>query len=201
MRLTLEALLRYQPCCSCERSFCSDSQKKATDPTRFANRGGNLLKEEKQRCELHKGLPKVRRKGHWVLSKLSFLLTINHHPVSARFFKIEKKLKAQIDAWEEEQGSEFLVNGQKFLQYVEQQWELLRIEKEKEKQARVNLLSGFVTSPESVLKDVLTSAHDFNSNSRRANRPRRTCCTGQQSGPPPNADSWAPPRPTNPERC
>ncbi|XP_029316733.1 protein regulator of cytokinesis 1b isoform X2 [Cottoperca gobio] len=82
-------------------------EKKATDPTRFANRGGNLLKEEKQRSELHKSLP-----------------------------KLEKKLKAQIDAWESEQDHEFLVNGQKFLQYVEEQWELHRIEKEKEKQDR-----------------------------------------------------------------
>ncbi|XP_034743935.1 protein regulator of cytokinesis 1b [Etheostoma cragini] len=83
-------------------------EKKATDPTRFTNRGGNLLKEEKQRSELHKSLP-----------------------------KLEKKLKAQIDAWESEQGREFLVNGQKFLHYVEEQWELHRIEKEKEKQERL----------------------------------------------------------------
>ncbi|XP_054468118.1 protein regulator of cytokinesis 1b isoform X2 [Anoplopoma fimbria] len=82
-------------------------EKKATDPTRFTNRGGNLLKEEKQRSELHKSLP-----------------------------KLEKKLKAQIDTWESEQDREFLVNGEKFMQYVEEQWELHRIEKEKEKQER-----------------------------------------------------------------
>ncbi|XP_068434460.1 protein regulator of cytokinesis 1b isoform X1 [Clinocottus analis] len=82
-------------------------EKKATDPTRFTNRGGNLLKEEKQRSELHKSLP-----------------------------KLERKLKAQIDAWESEQGREFFVNGEKFLQYVEEQWELHRVEKEKEKQER-----------------------------------------------------------------
>ncbi|XP_042342525.1 protein regulator of cytokinesis 1b isoform X1 [Plectropomus leopardus] len=84
-----------------------EMEKKATDPTRFNNRGGNLLKEQKQRSELQKSLP-----------------------------KLEKKLKAQIDAWESEQGREFLVNGQKFLQYVEGQWELHRVEKEKEKQER-----------------------------------------------------------------
>uniref|UniRef100_A0A6Q2XH82 Protein regulator of cytokinesis 1b n=1 Tax=Esox lucius TaxID=8010 RepID=A0A6Q2XH82_ESOLU len=82
-------------------------EKKATDPTRFTNRGGNLLKEEKQRAELHKSLP-----------------------------KLEKKLKAQIDVWEQEQAREFLVNGQKFLQFVEEQWELHRIEKENEKLER-----------------------------------------------------------------
>ncbi|XP_041653118.1 protein regulator of cytokinesis 1-like isoform X2 [Cheilinus undulatus] len=102
-------------------------EKKATDPTRFTNRGGNLLKEEKQRSELHKSLP-----------------------------KLEKKLKVQIEKWEGEQAREFLVSGQKFLQYVEQQWELHRIEKEKEKQERhlkkskqteVDMLYGTVRTP------------------------------------------------------
>ncbi|XP_070814523.1 protein regulator of cytokinesis 1b isoform X2 [Chaetodon trifascialis] len=88
-------------------SLFLELEKKATDPTRFTNRGGNLLKEEKQRSELHKSLP-----------------------------KLEKKLKAQIDVWEREQGREFLVNNQRFLQYVEERWELHRVEKEKEKQER-----------------------------------------------------------------
>lgn len=35
------------------------SQRKATDPSRYTNRGGNLLKEEKQRAKLQKMLPKV----------------------------------------------------------------------------------------------------------------------------------------------
>ncbi|XP_068596831.1 protein regulator of cytokinesis 1b [Brachionichthys hirsutus] len=82
-------------------------EKKATDPARFTNRGGNLLKEEKQRSELLKNLP-----------------------------KLEKSLKLQVDAWEGEQGREFLVNGQKFLQYVEKRWELHQTEKEMEKQVR-----------------------------------------------------------------
>ncbi|XP_077451199.1 protein regulator of cytokinesis 1b isoform X2 [Stigmatopora argus] len=81
--------------------------KKASDPSRFANRGGNLLKEEKQRAELHKSLP-----------------------------KLEKKLKGQIDAWESEQGRAFLVNGQKFLQYVAEQWQIHQSEKEREKLER-----------------------------------------------------------------
>lgn len=46
-------------------------------------------------------------------------------------------MKSEIEAWEGEQGREFLVNGQKFLQYVEEQWELYQIEKEREKQERV----------------------------------------------------------------
>uniref|UniRef100_G3NRC1 Protein regulator of cytokinesis 1a n=1 Tax=Gasterosteus aculeatus aculeatus TaxID=481459 RepID=G3NRC1_GASAC len=79
--------------------------KRANDPSRFTNRGGNLLKEEKQRADLQKSLP-----------------------------KLEKSLKAQIDAWVEEHGKEFLVNGQKFLEYVQQQWDYHHAEKEKEKQ-------------------------------------------------------------------
>ncbi|XP_064168166.1 protein regulator of cytokinesis 1-like isoform X2 [Anguilla rostrata] len=82
-------------------------EKKATDPSRFINRGGNLLKEEKQRTELLKSLT-----------------------------KLEKKLKAQMDAWKEQEGQEFLVRGQNFQQFVEVHWELHRTEKEREKLER-----------------------------------------------------------------
>ncbi|XP_017567081.1 protein regulator of cytokinesis 1b isoform X2 [Pygocentrus nattereri] len=82
-------------------------ERRATDPSRFTNRGGNLLKEEKQRSDLLKSLP-----------------------------KLEKKLKAQIDLWEQEQRREFLVQGQRFMQFVTEQWELHRLEKEREKQER-----------------------------------------------------------------
>lgn len=81
--------------------------KKANDPSRFNNRGGNLLKEAKQRADMQKSLP-----------------------------KLEKSLKAQIDAWEEEHGKEFLVNGQKFLEYVQLQWDTHHSEKESEKLER-----------------------------------------------------------------
>uniref|UniRef100_A0A8C1GZ98 Protein regulator of cytokinesis 1a n=2 Tax=Cyprinus carpio TaxID=7962 RepID=A0A8C1GZ98_CYPCA len=82
-------------------------EKKATDPSRFNNRGGNLLKEEKQRVDLQKSLP-----------------------------KLEKSLKAQIDQWEATHCKEFRVNGQPFLQYVEDQWNRHHMEKEREKQER-----------------------------------------------------------------
>ncbi|XP_071752769.1 protein regulator of cytokinesis 1-like isoform X1 [Centroberyx gerrardi] len=81
--------------------------RKASDPSRFNNRGGNLLKEEKQRADLQKSLP-----------------------------KLEKCLKAQIDLWEQEHGREFLVNGQKFIEHVQKQWDLHHTEKEKEKMER-----------------------------------------------------------------
>ncbi|XP_017570476.1 protein regulator of cytokinesis 1a isoform X1 [Pygocentrus nattereri] len=82
-------------------------EKKATDPSRFNNRGGNLLREEKQRAELQKSLP-----------------------------KLERSLKSQVEQWEAVQGAEFLVNGQRFMQYVEEQWNLHHLEKEREKLER-----------------------------------------------------------------
>ncbi|XP_030045524.1 protein regulator of cytokinesis 1 isoform X2 [Microcaecilia unicolor] len=84
-----------------------DLERKATDPNRFTNRGGNLLKEEKQRAKLQKSLP-----------------------------KLEEELKAHIEAWEQEHEKEFFVNGRKLMDYVAEQWELHHQEKEKEKQER-----------------------------------------------------------------
>ncbi|XP_012588179.1 PREDICTED: protein regulator of cytokinesis 1 isoform X2 [Condylura cristata] len=84
-------------------------ERKASDPSRFTNRGGNLLKEEKQRAKLQKTLP-----------------------------KLEEELKAQIEKWEQEHSKAFVVNGQKFMAYVTEQWELHRLEKERAKQERVS---------------------------------------------------------------
>ncbi|XP_066211446.1 protein regulator of cytokinesis 1 isoform X1 [Saccopteryx leptura] len=82
-------------------------ERKASDPRRFTNRGGNLLKEEKQRARLQKTLP-----------------------------KLEEELKAQIEMWEEEHSTAFVINGQKFMEYVTEQWEMHRLEKERAKQER-----------------------------------------------------------------
>uniref|UniRef100_A0A8C5KHL7 Protein regulator of cytokinesis 1 n=1 Tax=Jaculus jaculus TaxID=51337 RepID=A0A8C5KHL7_JACJA len=82
-------------------------ERKASDPSRFTNRGGNLLKEEKQRAKLQKTLP-----------------------------KLEEELKARIEKWEQEQSTAFVVNGQNFIEYVTEQWEMHRLEKEKAKQER-----------------------------------------------------------------
>lgn len=59
------------------------------------------------------------------------------------FFQLEKTLKAQIDAWEQEHDKEFLVNGQKFLEYVQEQWEQHHTEKEQEKVERVCEILNF----------------------------------------------------------
>ncbi|XP_040180323.1 protein regulator of cytokinesis 1-like isoform X2 [Rana temporaria] len=82
-------------------------EKKANDPNRFSNRGGSLLKEEKERVKFQK-----------LLSKL------------------EEDLKARIESWEAEQECPFLFNGSKFMDYVASQWETLKQQKEREKQVR-----------------------------------------------------------------
>ncbi|KFP40962.1 Protein regulator of cytokinesis 1, partial [Chlamydotis macqueenii] len=82
-------------------------ERKATDPSRFTNRGGNLLKEEKQRAKLQKTLS-----------------------------KLQEELESRVQAWEQEGKGTFLVKGQPFMEYVTEQWQLYRLEKEKEKQER-----------------------------------------------------------------
>ncbi|XP_030353717.1 protein regulator of cytokinesis 1 isoform X1 [Strigops habroptila] len=82
-------------------------ERKGTDPGRFANRGGNLLKEEKQRVKLQKTLS-----------------------------KLQEELQSRVQAWEQEQEGPFLVKGQQFMEYVMEQWQLYHLEKEKEKQER-----------------------------------------------------------------
>ncbi|OXB62811.1 hypothetical protein ASZ78_008029 [Callipepla squamata] len=85
----------------------STRQRKTADPNRFANRGGSLLKEEKQRAKLQKTLS-----------------------------KLQEELESRIQAWEQEHEEPFLVKGQQFMEYVTEQWQLYRMEKEKEKQER-----------------------------------------------------------------
>lgn len=40
--------------------------------------------------------------------------------------------------WEQEHSKAFVVNGQKFMEYVTEQWEMHRLEKERAKQERVS---------------------------------------------------------------
>ncbi|OWK09059.1 PRC1 [Cervus elaphus hippelaphus] len=51
-------------------------------------------------------------------------------------FELEEELKARIEIWEQEHSKAFVVNGQKFMQYVTEQWEMHRLEKERAKQER-----------------------------------------------------------------
>ncbi|XP_010209403.1 PREDICTED: protein regulator of cytokinesis 1 [Tinamus guttatus] len=82
-------------------------ERKTTDPSRFANRGGALLKEEKQRAKLQKTLA-----------------------------KLQEELESRVQAYEQERGEAFLVKGQQFTEYVAEQWQCYHLEKEKEKQER-----------------------------------------------------------------
>ncbi|XP_058880190.1 protein regulator of cytokinesis 1-like isoform X1 [Acipenser ruthenus] len=85
-----------------------DFEKKASDPNRFSNRGGTLLRESKERAKIQKMLP-----------------------------KLEEEIKGYIEAWEAEQGTAFFVKGQRFMDYVANQWEELKTQKEKEKSQRL----------------------------------------------------------------
>ncbi|XP_066184214.1 protein regulator of cytokinesis 1 isoform X2 [Sylvia atricapilla] len=82
-------------------------ESKANDPSRFNNRGGNLLKEEKQRAKLQKTLS-----------------------------RLQEELERKVQAWEQEFKAAFLVKGQQFMEYVSEQRQLYHLEKEKQKQER-----------------------------------------------------------------
>ncbi|XP_069139805.1 protein regulator of cytokinesis 1-like isoform X2 [Argopecten irradians] len=82
-------------------------ERKACDPNRFNNRGGNLLQEEKARKKLLKELPKV-----------------------------EEEVKDNIAEWEKANGQQFLVEGERFMDYIESRWTRYQKEKIKEKEDR-----------------------------------------------------------------
>lgn len=74
--------------------------------------------------------------------------------VNSIWSEVEEELKAQIEMWEQKHTTVFLVNGQKFVEYVTEQWEMHRLEKEWAKQVRVRELSlgrgkgGHVSNPD-----------------------------------------------------
>ncbi|KYO41898.1 hypothetical protein Y1Q_0011206 [Alligator mississippiensis] len=70
--------------------------------------------------------------------------------------QLEEELRVRIEGWEHENQEAFLVSGQQFMEYVAEQWQLFRLEKEKEKQERQlkksrqiegELLYGAVANP------------------------------------------------------
>lgn len=81
--------------------------------------------------------------------------------------QLEEELKAQIEMWEQEHSKAFVVNGQKFMEYVAEQWEMYRLEKERAKQERVRGPSlgrgrgGPVGSPDSTGAHGVEVAPDF----------------------------------------
>lgn len=68
--------------------------------------------------------------------------------------QVEEELKAQIEMWEQKHLTAFVVHGQKFMEYVTEQREMHRLEKERAKQERVREPSlgrgkgGHVSSPD-----------------------------------------------------
>ncbi|XP_055722377.1 protein regulator of cytokinesis 1-like isoform X1 [Salvelinus fontinalis] len=84
-----------------------DFEKKANDPNRFSNRGGALLKEAKEKVKVQKMLP-----------------------------KLEEELRTGVESWEKDQGSAFLVQGQRVMTYISSQWEEHKQQRGKEKSER-----------------------------------------------------------------
>lgn len=52
--------------------------------------------------------------------------------------QLQEELESRVQAWKQEHEGTFLVKGQQFMEYVMEQWQLYRLEKEKEKQERVS---------------------------------------------------------------
>ncbi|XP_062822448.1 protein regulator of cytokinesis 1-like isoform X2 [Anolis carolinensis] len=76
-------------------------EKKSADPSRLLNRGGSLLRDEKERSKIQKQL-----------------------------LKLEEELKRNIENWEKENGSSFLVNNQRFLDTMAQQLQHHKLKKD-----------------------------------------------------------------------
>ena len=87
-----------------------DFDYKASDPSRFNNRGGQLLKEERARKKINKELP-----------------------------KIEQDLKRVLIQWEDDYEKPFLVNDCRYLETIDRQWKNFQEEKEHQKEIRVRL--------------------------------------------------------------
>ncbi|XP_036339644.1 protein regulator of cytokinesis 1-like [Rhagoletis pomonella] len=84
-------------------------EAKACDPGRYNNRGGQLLKEERERKTIATKLP-----------------------------KIEQQIKELVLAYEEQEHQEFRVHGENILELMGKEWEKKRQEKEKISSARKN---------------------------------------------------------------
>uniref|UniRef100_A0A1I8QED3 Protein regulator of cytokinesis 1 n=1 Tax=Stomoxys calcitrans TaxID=35570 RepID=A0A1I8QED3_STOCA len=84
-------------------------EAKASEPGRYNNRGGQLLKEEKERKTIATKLP-----------------------------KIEQQISDLVREYEEREHSPFLVYGENIVEFMANQWERKRKEKEQLQSARKN---------------------------------------------------------------
>nr|XP_003223399.1 PREDICTED: protein regulator of cytokinesis 1 isoform X1 [Anolis carolinensis] len=95
-------------------------EKKSADPSRLLNRGGSLLRDEKERSKIQKQL-----------------------------LKLEEELKRNIENWEKENGSSFLVNNQRFLDTMAQQLQHHKLKKDHQSKISVKK-EEFATSRRTV---------------------------------------------------
>jgi protein regulator of cytokinesis 1 len=85
-------------------------EKNASDPDKFKNRGGKLLREQNEKKMLSKELP-----------------------------KLEKELKSLILAWENEHQQHFIIQDNRYLDVIATDWKQLKAGRELEKQERQKL--------------------------------------------------------------
>nr|XP_060619702.1 protein regulator of cytokinesis 1-like isoform X2 [Anolis sagrei ordinatus] len=95
-------------------------EKKSTDPSRLLNRGGNLLRDERERSKAQKQL-----------------------------LKLEEDLKTNIENWEKENDSCFLINNQRFLDTMAQQLQHHKLKKDPQSKISVKR-DEFATSRKAV---------------------------------------------------
>ncbi|KAG8130371.1 hypothetical protein E2320_016965 [Naja naja] len=79
-------------------------EKKSTDPSRLLNRGGNLLKDERERSKTQKQLS-----------------------------KLGEELKKKVENWEKEHNSNFLIRSQRFLDSMARQLQHYKLKKDQPK--------------------------------------------------------------------
>lgn len=110
-------------------------RKKTTTLRGSTTEAGTFSKKRSRELTCRRVCP---RSGHMSSCTWVSLTPKTTNSCVSSLFQLEKSLKAQIDTWEQERGTEFQVNGQQFLEYVQQQWDRHHGEKEKEKLERVS---------------------------------------------------------------
>ncbi|XP_054729784.1 protein regulator of cytokinesis 1-like [Anastrepha obliqua] len=110
-------------------------EAKASDPGRYNNRGGQLLKEERERKTIATKLP-----------------------------KIEQQIRDLVTVYEETEHQEFRVCGENIIELMKKEWENKRKEKEKLSSARKNVQTSRSTTPMSAKTGSMISMRKAPSN-------------------------------------
>lgn len=117
-------------------------EARANDPNRlFNNRGGQLLREERERNSLSKVLSSSFY-VYFVLECPCIIIEFHSNFIINHLFqaipKIEKELKERLLEYEQENSTPFYLNGQNLLDLIEQETEVRQGMKELQKQQKVN---------------------------------------------------------------